>query len=87
MTGFATYHKPLGWLLALAWFAAAALLVISLPNIEAVGEHGVFMRWTPVGAPLAIVTWVWAFGPLWRTRSAVGALTVAVVTWGILAAV
>jgi hypothetical protein len=91
MTGLlvrlAVHHRALGWLLAVAWCAAAGLLLWSLPDIEVVGEHGVFLRWTPIGAPLALLSWIWAFGPRWTSRAAFTTLTVAVGTWIVLAAV
>jgi hypothetical protein len=82
-----TYHRVLGWLLALAWLAAAGLLLVSLPEIESIGEHGVFLKWTPWGAPLALLTWVWAFGPRWRSGAALTILGIVIASWGLLVAV
>ena len=42
MMTIANYHKALGWTLALAWLAAGAFLLVSLPEIETIGEHGLF---------------------------------------------
>jgi hypothetical protein len=87
VSALARYHKPLGWLLALGWTVAAALLVMHLPDIEVMGEHGVFLNWTPIGAPLALLSWVWAFGPRWKSKAALAVLATAGVTWVILGAV
>jgi len=87
MTLLARHHRLVGWGLAAGWIGAALLLLLSMPIMESVGEHGVFLRWAPAGLPLALATWVWAFGEGWAKPGALLVLALALGSWAALAAV
>ena len=87
MSWLGRHHRTLGWLIAAAWLGAAVLLLSRLPDIELLGEHRVFLGWAPFGAPLAILSWLWAFGPQWRSRRAILVLAIVASSWFLLAAI